>query len=250
MTAEEVAPPVFTRVLSTPPGLPWDQARAARLEAARAAPMPIEGLTLRLKRLDPWRNGKAGAFAAFYVKTGALGGGFSASKVIDGRTVTVDFKSRAQARAEARLLAVFAGVGGAAAVAVLGAVITAAAVRHGGDGRLDDLTRDSAHQLKHAQVVSALKRQNTALQSADNEGAPIGEVLGDLAWASRMRRQDVPVEGFHWRPAGFGVEVRGDPQPFTGPGAQRSARPLKPGVWLWVRARGSVVANQARGAGR
>jgi hypothetical protein len=255
MTADDVtpsvdAPAVFTRVLSTPPGLPWDQARVARLEAARAAPVAIQSLTLRLKRLVPWRNGKAGAFVAFYVKTEALGGGFRASRVIDGRTVTVEFKSRAQAKAEARLVAVFAGVGAASAVITLAAVITAVAVRHGADNKLDDLAGRSAQQLRQAQVLSAMKRQNSALRRADNSGAPVSEILADLASASRARRQEAPVEGFHWRPAGFGVEVRGDAQPFTGFGAVRSTRPLKPGVWLWIKARGSAVSAGPQGASR
>jgi len=234
----DAIPAVFTRVLATPPGLPWDQARVARLEAARAAPVAIEGLTLRLKRLAPWRNGKAGSFAAFYVKTEALGGGFRTSKVIDGRTVAVEFKSRAQAKAEGRLLALFVGIGGGAAVAVLTAIIAAAAIRHSGDQRLDDLARRSSHELRQAQVTSALKRQNAALRGVDNPGAYVGEVLEDLAWASRTRRPDVPVEGFHWRPAGFGVEVRGgEAQPFADARVLRADRPLRPGVWLWIKAR-------------
>lgn len=243
MTADEsrepdAIPAVFTRVLATPPGLPWDQVRIARLEAARAAPVAIGSLTLRLKRLAPWGNGKAGSFAAFYVKTEALGGGFRTSKVIDGRTIAVEFKSRAQARAEGRLLAVFVGVGGGAAVALLTAIIAAVAIRHAGDRRLDDLARRSIHELRQAQITSALKRQNAALRGVDNSGAYVGEVLEDLAWASRTRRPDVPLEGFHWRPAGFGVEVHGkEAQPFADTRVLRADRPLRSGVWLWIKAR-------------
>ena len=155
-----------------------------------------------------------------------------------------------KARAEARLLAIFASVGAASAVVTLTAVIAAAAVRHGADERLDDLARRSAQEVRQAQLISVLKRQNAALQSAENDGVPVGDVLVDLAWASRMRRPDVPVEGFHWRPAGFGVEVRGEAQPFTGPGALRATRPLKPGVWLWIKARGPMVPSGSQGAGR
>ena len=243
----DALPPVLTRVLATPPGLPWDQARVARLEAARAAPVAIETLTLRLKRLSPWRQGKAGAFVAFYVKTEALGGGFRTSKVVDGRTLIVDFKSRAQARAEAKLLTVFAAVAGAATVALLTSVIASVAIRNAGDQRLDDLARRSAHELRQAKVTSVLKRQNAALRTADNPGVYVGEMLEDLAWASRARRSDVPLEGFHWRPAGFGVEVRGaEARPFADAAVVRAARPLRPGIWLWIKARGQAQPPATR----
>jgi hypothetical protein len=234
-------------MLATPPGLPWDQARVARLEAARAAPVAIETLTLRLKRLSPWRNGKAGAFVAFYVKTDALGGGFRTSKVVEGRTLTVEFKSRAQAKAEGRLLAVFVGVGGAATIALLTAVIASLAIRHAGDQRLDDLARHSAHELRQAEIASVLKRQNAAFGGVDNPGVYVGEVLKDLAWASRARRPDVPLEGFHWRPAGFGAEVRGaEARPFSDTAVVRAARPLRPGIWLWIKARGPAQPQGPR----
>lgn len=236
--AQAVAtPPVFTKVITTPPGLPWDQSRAARLEAVRAAPMAVAQLTLRLKRMTSWRNGRGGRYLAFYARTNALGGGFRASKTIDGRTLSVDFKSKAQAAAEARLLITLAGVAGAAALLTLTAAITAGAVRHSADKALSELERHSAHELRQAQEISAMKRQNSALLEVESPGAPLAEVITDLGWTSRMHRVDVPVEAFHWRPAGFGVEVRGEAQPFTGPGAQRTARPLRPGVWLWVKVR-------------
>lgn len=237
-TAPAATPSVFTKLITTPPGLPWDQARVARLEAARAAPVAIESLTVRLKRLAPWAKGKSGQYLAFYARANALGGGFRASKTIEGRTLSVDFKSKAQSAAETKVLAILAGVGGAAALLSVTAAIAVGAVRHSADKALDDLEQRSARELRQAQVISDMKRQNLALREVEDLGTPLSEVLAELGWASRMHRTDVPVEAFHWRPVGFGVEVRGDEQPFTGAGAQRAARPLRPGVWLWVKVRG------------
>lgn len=60
-------PNVLVRTLVVPPGAPWVQQRAAMLEARHSAPLPIESLVLSLMRLEGWRPGRPGRYAACYV---------------------------------------------------------------------------------------------------------------------------------------------------------------------------------------
>jgi hypothetical protein len=245
---EKAPPAVFPRVIETPPGMPWDQSRIAQLEAARAAPMAISSLTLRLKRLGRWSHGAKGKFAALYVKTEDIGSDFTASIVVEGRKLNVDFRSKAQMQAQARRTAVLGVAVGSAVLLGVVVVLVAAAARHRADEKLDTLERLTRRQAQQAQTQNRLKRQNAALNGVADRGEPVAAVLEDLAQVSKSRLTATPLEGFHWRPEAIGVEVRGDGAPFAAGEAERLAKPLRPGVWLWARDRGPAPARRPGGA--
>src|SRR5688572_20809131 len=86
------APPqVFVRTFSTPSGLPWEQARAARLDAEHGAPLPLRDLLHRVKRLSPWSPGAVGRYAVFYVRRRDYRGAFETTVDVDGQPVRVTF---------------------------------------------------------------------------------------------------------------------------------------------------------------
>ena len=60
--AERPQPQVLVRVIVTPPGAPWEQARAAKLDAQHGAPLPISELIHQLRRLAPWAPGRPGRY--------------------------------------------------------------------------------------------------------------------------------------------------------------------------------------------
>lgn len=230
-------PPVLARTVETPRGLPWDQARAARLEAGRVAPLPIETMMLKLQRLEPWRHGAKGRFAALYVRKDQVGDGLKAVARLGERTIPVEFRSPRQVKADLRSLVLLAVAGGVAATVCFGAVGAAALRRGETVSELTRLERLAARRLRQAQESAELKRQNTALSALAEPGEPLDEVLADLAWASRNRAPEARIEGFHWRPTAYGIEARGDIAPFTTDDFSKAPRPLRAGVELWAKRR-------------
>jgi hypothetical protein len=94
-------PNVFVRTLSTPPGLPWEQARVADLEARHGSPLPIAEVVYRLRRLEGWRPGSPGRFAAFYVLAAEVDGRLEATAQVEGREIAVTFVTGGARIAEA-----------------------------------------------------------------------------------------------------------------------------------------------------
>ena len=62
--SDTVEPPqVFVRVFQAPAGMPWEQGRAARLEARHGSPLPIADVMHQVKRLGAWSLGQPGRYA-------------------------------------------------------------------------------------------------------------------------------------------------------------------------------------------
>jgi hypothetical protein len=61
------------------------------------------------------------------------------------------------------------------------------------------------------------------------------DLVKSLAWASTAKAPQARIEGLHWDHGFMAAEVRGDEAPFQrlDRPVQKSARPARPGVWLW-----------------
>ncbi len=228
-------PKVFVRAIPTPPGLPWDQARAAALEARAGAPLPLSEVIWRLKRLGPWAPGRPGRWAAFYVRSGEVGEELAAEPMVEGRPVPIRFQSFAAQQRRMRRLAVLALSAGAAAALVLGLATAVISARAQAADRLDTLELTTARRLKQAEETERLRAQTRALDAAHVRGQTLDDVLKDLAWVSTAKAATARVEGVHWDRGYTAVEVRGDAAPFDrlDRPVQKSAKPARAGVWLW-----------------
>ena len=244
-TASAPDPKILSRTIQVPPGLPWDQSRAAQLEARHGAPLPMSELVCRVRRLESWTPGAAGRFAAFYVLTRDLTGRLDGTVPVDGRTVRVSFLTAEGQRHRTRWmlgLAVGLGLSGLIAVTSLGAVLLR---RAEAEASLGAVEMRAAGKLRSAQMGGRMKAQNRALDAQLNRGAPLRDVLTDLAWASSTKAPDAHIEAYHWSPSLLAAEVRGDQMPFLATGnrrVERSAKPLRPGVWLWGVSRSSSAS--------
>ena len=136
-TAAAVEPKVFVRVIPTPPGMPWDQARAAALEARQGAPLPLIDVAYQVRRLAPWAPGQPGRHAAFYVRAQEVGEALATVQTVDGRSLTVQFVSFAEQRRRSRRLVRLGIVGAGAAGALRGLVMLVSGAR----GRAADPAR-------------------------------------------------------------------------------------------------------------
>jgi hypothetical protein len=243
-------PQVFTRAFVTPAALPWDQMRAAQLEARHGAPLPLPDLLHKIRRLDGWAPGRQGRFAVFYVRRRDFQTPFETTLDVDGQAVRVAFGRTGGAgpKVSGSALATAAAVGVAFAVAA-GAVTVAWSARQSAEAELAQLEQRAEAKLRMARKAQAAREQDRALASAQGQGARPEDVLADLAWVSRVRFPDARVVAVHWDRGLIALESRGEAAPVAAVGADlvRSERPLRPGVWLWglSRASGATAAPVA-----
>ncbi|HEX7761129.1 MAG TPA: hypothetical protein VF459_16605 [Caulobacteraceae bacterium] len=233
------APPleqkVFVRPFSVVAGAPWDQARAAGLEARLGAPLPLAEVVYQLQRLDPWRPGRPARFAAFYVRSRDVGEALEATLQVDGRRRQVRFVSaREQARKARGVVSLALGLGLALA-ATLGSIAVALSVRADAEGRLANLAPALAAKMKLAKTLDRERKQSQALEIAGLRGRALSDYLSDLAWASAAKAPGSRIDALHWDHGLMAVEAHGDAAPFVAGERQISKidKPLRPGVWLW-----------------
>jgi hypothetical protein len=238
-------PSIFAKAIATPPGLPWDQARAAEMEARRAAPLPMANLSLQLRRLEPWRFRQAGRYAAFYTRSDQVGTGFTGSTRLGSQLFTVDFQPPGEAAARAKRMSVATSLGAVFAIVAAWAIGSALTLHAHTAKELRHLGEETAQRLTRAQSLVTLKRQTVALAGIVDRGAPLSDVLADLGEASSARKADVQIESFHWRPTVYGVLVRGDGVPYPENLARRADRPLRPDLWIWAVARTPATSKPA-----
>jgi hypothetical protein len=239
------APKVFVRVIPTPPGMPWDQTRAAALEARQGAPLPLIEVAYQVRRLAPWAPGEPGRHAAFYVRAQEVGEALETIQNVDGRSVTVRFVSFAEQRRQGRRLvrvAVGAAIG---AALVLGVVILVGGARDRASDRLDATEQLASVKLHQASSLEKLKRQARVLDAAHVRGHGLDDFLRDLSWAASAKAAQARIEGLHWQDGYTAVEVRGEDSPFErlDRTVEKSPKPARPGVWLW----GVTPAPQSTG---
>lgn len=240
-------PKVFARSISVPPGAPWDQARAARLEARVGAPLPLGEVSYQLRRLDSWRPGQAAKFAAFYVRAKDVGQRLRAECLVDGRTMEVVFVSRVERERRARGVTLVAVVAALGTVLALASIAVAISARHSAEVQLAGLEKLSVVKSRMAKALEAEHRSASALDVAGMQNRSLSNYLLDLDWASSAKAPGARIQALHWDRGAMAVEARGDAAPLAGGDREltKIGKPLKPGLWLWgVTSRG--VAGGSR----
>jgi hypothetical protein len=232
---ESTGPKVFVQLISTPPGMPWDQSRIAGLEARSGAPLPMIDVAYQLHRLGGWAPGQAGRYAAFYVRKEEVGDRLETVETVEGRSIRVEFLSVAAQRRRGRRLLALAGVTAAIGLFVLGGTALVASARGRAADRLDAAEQLASRKLHQAAALEKLKTQTRALEHAQVRGHALGDVVRDLTWAATAKTATARIEGLHWQDGYMAVEVRGEEVPFErlDRPVQKSSKPARAGVWLW-----------------
>jgi hypothetical protein len=226
---------VFVRTISTPPGLPWEQARMADLDARSGAPLPLSDVVYRLGRLESWRPGRASRYFACYVRAREVGERLRASAMVDGRPVTLEFVSSAERARGLRRAAAIAAASAVTGLLVVAALVSALTVRSGSEARLKQIDSAIDARLRQARLIEGLVVQTGLLNAAHVRDQSVSDFLGDLAWVSRSRTPGAHIDILHWNHGYMGMETRGDTPPLglVDRPVVKADRPLRPGVWLW-----------------
>lgn len=228
-------PKVFTRLFTVPQGAPWEQARAAQLEARHGSPMPIADLFWRVRRLEAWGPRKPVRYAAFYVRRNEVSGQFETSVNVEGRSFPLAFGTSG------------VSIGRVSEIAVL-TIVSLIVVSVATSGVL--MASNSRNQLESEVSRAELRLKGKLRQLADQQkrlerqrelarlvggSAPAQDILADLAWTASARLPEARIQAFHWDKGLIAIETRGDATPLAAAGRslERSSKPLRPGVWLW-----------------
>lgn len=208
---EEAPPSVFTRSIETPPGLPWDQRRAAELEARAGSPVTDPMVQITVARQAPWRPNRPGRFQATYARPmpkviqpfqSAPRDRWLPDLLFDehGQLIYWAPSVGAAVFALAALLAVSVFAGRAASQA--DAMLAAAEAQLVG---LAGEETGAARAVRAAEIVEA----------AGLTGSEIDRLIADLAWASRSRSSDAAIRELVWRGGQMVVVTDTDETPFT-----------------------------------
>ncbi len=226
----------FTRVLSVPPAWPWDQARAARLEAQHTSPVSGDSINILVRRLEPWRLNEPGRYVAVYLRAGEARAGQGFDIEVQGRRVHIDLPSPALRAAMIRERAWQAG---AVIAIVLGMGCLGTLTFQRRDAFDDRLTADETriHREAHlAKAVLQAGRDAQTLAGAGLDHQDLDQALADLKYVTLAKDPAVRVDAFYWNKGYWAVEGEGDAPPVRDANLnlQRSARPVRRGVWLWA----------------
>lgn len=233
--AQQSPPQVFVRPLSVPAGWPWEQARAADLEARHGAPLPISDLLHKVRRLTPWGPGRPGRYAAFYVRLSEYRRPFETTMSVDGQAVSIAFGKSGGGFRQAPIVAAAIALVVATGAVFGGGLVMAIQARALTTGRLEADEVLAGGKLKSATALNRRRQQSLALKEAAGQSAPVAQVLSDLGWVAASRAPDARIAAFHWDHGLTAVEVRGDAPPFAAADRrlERSKGPIRAGVWLW-----------------
>lgn len=235
VAAEPTHPQVFVRAFTVPAALPWEQTRAAQLEARHGAPLPISEVMFRLRRLGGWGLGRPGRFAVFYIRSREFKAPFETVVDVDGEPLKVAFGAAAEQLRRAGSGVIWVVLGGlTAALLVLGPVLALNARREA-DERVAMLETALAAKAALGAEVQRKRENARALRAAVGKTAPVGEVLADIAWATSAKSDDARIVAIHWDHGYLAAEARGKAAPFRLESGEleRSDAPVRPGVWLW-----------------
>jgi hypothetical protein len=225
----------FTRVVATPPAWPWDQTRAARLEAQHTSPVSGGDITIMVRRLKPWSFNEPGEFVAVYLRAGDTAGeGFDVE--VQGRRVRIDLPSRAKREAMVKARAVQFGCLAVVVLAFIGLTMLALQRRAALEERLAEAEVRVQRLSRQSQGVANAKTDARALAALAVQDQTIDRVVQDLDRVSMSMHTDARVDAFYWRKGYWAVEARGEAPPVRGMDTelQKSVKPVRRGVWLWA----------------
>lgn len=222
---------VFTRVITTPAGAPWEQARIAELDARLGAPMPVSSLAIRLIRILPWRPGAEGRFAIFYARADRVRGGLRVQQQVEGRTLNVAFRSAAERAAGLRRLMAIAILAAGAAAIIGGAAVKSLATRADLQDRLGRDARLAAAAARNSRVILRQGQIAKEVRAAGLQGRTVADLLTAMAAAGDHRRPQAQITAFHWDHGYVAVETLDGASPLQDGAVV--GRQGKNGAWFW-----------------
>jgi len=216
------SPEAFVRKVEIPPGAPWDQWRAAKLEAAHSAPLSAGETAVSVRRLRPWAPNTTGLFGVAYVRrTDGLAPELSAT--IDGVAVAFRFASPRAQRVTLRRHATTAAFLLFAMIALGLATQKALQAREANEALLAREEINAKRWDAHGQKLQRDADERRLLHRAGADGRSFADVAADLVWLGQSKAPSVALERVTWTAGEMQVLAQGPGAPLLTP-----ERPLAP----------------------
>lgn len=228
----------FTRVVTAPPAWPWDQHRAARMEAQHTSPLSGDDITVIVRRLKPWGWNEPGKFVAVYLRGVDLRDDLNFQVDVQGQTITVDLPSRERKMADSRNRALILAFGGAIVVAFVAMTSLMLQRRAQEADQLSLLETRLNHQAQEAERVRRAHDDALALEDLGVRYRTLDQAIGDLKVFTLKRDPAARIDAFYWNHGYWAVEVHGKDPPLSDATVplQKAPKPVRKDTWLWVSA--------------
>lgn len=220
--------PAFTRPIHTPPGLPWDQQRAAELEARAGSPVTDPMVQIIVRRRAPWRPRRPGLFEAEYLRP--------QPKVIQPFQTGIRSNWPAWALGQDGRPAPWLPLGGTGLLAVFsfGVAVSVGNLSQAEEARsLAALEAELAETESAMQIAARSVRNAQIIAASGLHDGDLTVALADLAWLSRSRSPEVQVREVEWRRGVTTVRFASARQPFTATDRTISADPSDASGTTW-----------------
>jgi hypothetical protein len=220
---DRAAGQVFVRLIEIPPGAPWDQFWAARLDAAHGAPLGGDALVWAIRRLEPWRPRSPGRFAAGYVRREAIR---DREVVVDAGGTPVRLRF-AQPELRRRRVTRLALTGGLAAVALVAGGLGVQKALELRSQREQTLARLEDNAARWERVARRERRQAAdvaLLKKAGADRASFADLAADLFWLGQAKAPSVAIERVQWSRGEMRVVSVGPGRPVLG--SERALEPV------------------------
>jgi len=228
----------FTRVVTAPPAWPWDQVRAARLEAQHTSPVSGDDVVVVVRRLKPWGFGQDGKFVAIYLRAMDIRQGLKFDIDVQGQHLTIDMPSPEQKARQSSARAWVMAFGGVLAIGLLLMIMLTVQRRAAEADRLTEVETQLQRRAHEAEGVARAKADAQALAQLDLGNRSIDNALADLKTLTLKRDAAARIDAFYWNKGYWAVESHGTASPVADATVplQRSTKPVRKDVWLWVSA--------------
>ena len=228
----------FTLVVSVPAAWPWDQMRAARLEAQHTSPVAGDDVSIVVRRLKSWALNEPGKFAVIYLRGGETHQGVKFELDIQGQRLVIDMPSPQQKAelAQQRLWRLIL-----TACIVLSLLLTASLSFKRRAAEAEQIAQLEVRLDRGAKVAEGVERAKAdavALADLGLNHRRMDDALADLRTLSLQRDTTVRLEAFYWDKGYWAVEAHGTTPPIKDAtiAMRRSTKPVRKDVWLWVSA--------------
>lgn len=227
------APQLFTRVIVIPPGAPWDQHRAARLDAAHGAPLAGDEVVFALRRLDPWRPRTSARYGVAYRRCLGADVSETVEARLEGRSVRFRFGGPIARPREPRVLIVTAAMTLLAGLALMGGGFKAREVRAAKTETLERLEANALIGVRQDRRRRQTIAELALVRRADGAGRDFADLAGDLWWLGQVRDPAVKIQTVLWSRGALIVTGSGGDSPVRS--AERPVERLQAsagqGVW-------------------
>jgi hypothetical protein len=206
----------FVRIFGIPATSPWDQDRAAKLDAVLNSPLAESDVAICVRRLGLWSPSDSSRYCAAYLRKSQISDEHRVIRLIEGRDIEFVFRSDRFVRARRARRMTDLALTVAACAAVLLASVKAIEARGDNVLALSGVEHGLRESLARQAEQDRESRFSQELAGASSQGRGGDNLMADLAWIARSRRADVQIDAVLWNGGTITLRTADQSNPIAG----------------------------------